>query len=103
MIYDRLTDELVCRIFGWRLAPGRYLKTGRSWETRHNFAPFKKLDHAFRLLDAAAAEYSLVADKEGNFTANVCVQGRAGKATGECKARTITLALAAALRLEVPK
>ena len=103
MIDDRLTDELVHRVFGWRLAPGRYLKTGRSWEPRHSFAPFKQLEHAFRLLDVAATAYRLTVAKGGLFTAEVTVEGRTGKATGSAKARTITLALVAALGLEIPQ
>ena len=30
MTDDLLTDELAARVMGWRLAPGRYIKAGRS-------------------------------------------------------------------------
>jgi ribosomal protein S5 len=100
---DRLVQELACRVFGWRLAPGRFLKSGRSWETRHRFKPLKSLDDAFRLLDVAATEYSLSGARGGSFTAVVRVGNREVKVTGKSKARAISLALAEALELEFPQ
>lgn len=101
---DRLTDELARRVLGWRVSPGRFLTSGRSWEPRYRFEPLKQLEHAFRLLDRAATAYTLTVGKGGDiFTAEVTVEGRTGKATGPAKARTITLALAAAIGLEIPR
>jgi hypothetical protein len=99
---DRLTDKLVGRILGWRLAPGRYIKSGRSWIPRSRFRPLVDIRDAFRLLDAVTADYSLVARRGGPFIAEVRLDGRVGKAFGASKARTITIALADALGFARP-
>ncbi len=98
---ERLTDELACRVLGWRAAPGRFIKSGRSWTPRHRFAPLTRLDDAFQLLDRIATAYTLSTVKNDRFTAEVQVGAHAGKASGEPKARTVTIALARALGLEV--
>jgi hypothetical protein len=94
---ERPADQLICRALGWRLGPGRYIKPGRSWTPRSKFRPLVDLKDAFRLLDAVTGDYSLGAAKGGVFTAQVSVAGRVGKATGEPKARAISLAIARAL------
>ena len=101
MTDERLTDELAARVLGWRLAPGRYIKSGRGWTPRSKFRPLVDLKDAFRLLDRVSNDYSLLARPGGVFTARVRLDGRAGKATGEPKARAISLAVARALGLEV--
>jgi hypothetical protein len=98
---ERLTDELAIRIMGWRLAPGRYIKPGRSWIPRSKFRPLVDVRDALRLVDAVTHDYSLVAAPESTFTARVCVAGRTGKAVGEPKARAICLALARALEIQM--
>lgn len=55
---------------------------------------------AFQLLDAAANRYSLSRDRNGVFGTSVQIGGRRGKASGEPKARSITIAVARALGLE---
>jgi hypothetical protein len=97
---DRLTDELVCRVMGWRVAPGRFIKAGQSWTPRHRFAPLIRLDDAFQLLDRVATGCKLTMVKGGRFVAEVQVGTHVGKASGERKARTVTLALARALEVD---
>jgi hypothetical protein len=99
---DRLTEALAERVLGWKVAPGRFIKSGRTWMPRWRFAPLKNLEHAFALLDQAADTCTLAITKSGTFSAEVRVGGRIGKASGEPKARTITVALARALGIAVP-
>jgi hypothetical protein len=101
-VTDRLTDELVSRVMDWRIAPDRYLKPGRSWIPKWRFNPLQRLDDAFQLLDHTGGAYTLAADSKGVFTAEVRIRSEIGRATGDVKARTITLAIARALKLEVP-
>ena len=64
------------------------------------FRPLVELADAFRLLDHAAAHYTLTGNGS-TFAAEVQIGSGKGKAVGGEKARTITLAAARALRLEV--
>ena len=98
---ERLADELVTRAFGWRKAPGRYIMAGRSWISESSFRPLTDVRDALRVLVALTEDYSLAAIPGGTFTAQVRVAGRTGKATGEPKARTICMALAEALGIQV--
>lgn len=102
MTEDRLTDELVRRVMGWRVAPDRFIKSGRKWMPRWRFAPLTSLEHAFDLVDRAASTYTISRNKVGTFEADVRVGRRIGKASGNPKARTITIALARALGLTLP-
>jgi hypothetical protein len=95
----RLTEHLACKVMGWKMAPGRFIKSGRSWIPRWRFRPLEDLGDAFQLLDAAASQYKLVFLQGRPFTAEVRAQGRIGRAFGESRARTITLAVARALQL----
>jgi hypothetical protein len=97
----RLTDELARRVMGWRVAPGRFIKSGRGWIPRWRFDPLSRFDDAFLLLHHAAASYRLVKAQRGLFTAVVQVSGRTGTASGAPKARTITVAIARSLGIEV--
>jgi hypothetical protein len=99
---DRLTEALAAQVLGWKAAPGRFLKSDRGWTPTWRFAPLTNLEDAFDLLDHAASTYKLATDKGGSFSAEVRVGRRTGKASGEPKARTITIALAHALGLELP-
>ncbi len=99
---DRLTESLAVKVLGWRTAPGRFIKSDRAWTPSWRFAPLTNLEQAFDLLDHAASSYTISTNKEGGFEAEVRVGGRTGKASGKPKARTITLALANALGLELP-
>jgi hypothetical protein len=98
---QRLADELVQRTLGWRPAPDRYVKPVRGWTPRSKFRPLEDVRDALRLVDAVTRDYSLVVSPNSPFTAHVKLAGRTGKATGEPKARSICLALAQALGLEV--
>lgn len=61
------------------------------------------LEHAFELLDHAASAYTLTTNSRGGFEAEVHVGAHIGRASGEPKARAITIALAQALGLETPE
>jgi hypothetical protein len=94
--------ELAERILGWKVCPDRFIKSGRTWIPKHRFRPLARLEEAFLLLDRTAGSYTL-SSVRGLFTAEVRVGNRTGKATGEPKAKTITLALAQALGIEAPR
>jgi hypothetical protein len=99
---DELTALLAERVMGWKAAPDRFMKPGRSWIPRWRFQPFEELEDAFQLLDRAAESFRLTSDNRRGFTAEVHVGGRHGMASGVCKARMITTAIALALGLEDP-
>src|SRR5690242_18854729 len=97
---DRLTEKLAAQVLGWKAVPGRFIKSGRSWIPRWRFQPLAELADAFQLLDRAAHHYTLTRDGR-TFTAEIRAGSGRGIASGELKARTITLAVARALGLEV--
>jgi hypothetical protein len=97
-----LTEELACQVMGWRATPDRFIKSGRSWIPKWRFAPFTRLEDAFRLLEASASSYTLRASSRGVFTAEVSVASRTGWASGQSKATIITVAVARAIGLDVP-
>jgi hypothetical protein len=101
MTNDQITAALVECVLGWRHAPGRFLKPGRSWTPRSRFNPFTRLEDAFMLLERAGSTWVLSFGPDRVFTAQVGVGGRVGTASGEPKARVITLALCKALAIEV--
>lgn len=97
----RVVDALVTKVLGWRTAPDRFIKPGRSWTPRSRFNPFVRLDDAFLLLDRVGGRYVLAAGADQTFEAVVRIGSRVGKASGEPKPRTITRALCQALAIEV--
>ena len=98
----QLTDMLAERVMGWRLAPGRYIKSGRGWVPRWRFRPTEKLEDAFRLFEPAAPQkYSLSGDDKGNIHVLVRIAGAQGKARGTSTPLAITYAIARALGIEV--
>jgi len=101
MTSDQLTAELVELVLGWRAAPDRFIKPGRSWIPRSRFKPLVRLEDAFLLLDRAGGRFVLSVGEDGAFNAEVRVGERIGKATGEPKARAITVAISRALGIEV--
>jgi hypothetical protein len=101
MTDERLTDELAVQGMGWRPGPDRYLKSGRSWIPRWRFQPLVSLADALELLDHTAQKYSLSGSQHGPFTARVQIGSCTGKVSGESKARTIALAVATALEINV--
>jgi hypothetical protein len=103
MTEQALTDILAERVMGWKVAPDRFIKSGRGWLPKWRFAPLSRLDDAFELLDRSASTYRLERTGRDAFAVEVQCDGRVGKASGEPKARVITLAVARALGLEVPQ
>jgi hypothetical protein len=99
----QLIDELASRVMGWKVASGRFVKPSRSWIPKWRFAPLERLEDAFLLLDTSRATFTLARNATGVFTASVRLAQRLGEASGEVKARTITLALARALGIEVDR
>ena len=97
---ERLKEELAIRVLGWQAGPDRFIKTGRSWIPKWRFKPFARLDDAFSLLDRTGGIYTLAVEANGVFTAEVRIGNRVGRASGDPKARTITLAICRALDLE---
>ena len=96
----RLTDELA-RSMGWRPFANRFLANGRDWIARSHFQPLAILDHAFQLLEKISRDYSIVNSPTAGFIVEVRLSGRVGRAAGEPKARTISLALARAIGLDL--
>jgi hypothetical protein len=101
MTDERLTDELAVRGMGWRLAPGRYLKSGRCWIPRSRFQPLADVRDAFRVLEAVTDHYSLHAKPGGAFAVEVRLGGRIARAEGKLRARTISLAVARVVGIKV--
>ncbi len=98
---SRLTEALALQVFGWRSAPGRFLKPGRGWVAKSRFNPFERIEHAVQLLDQASERYILSCTHgRVSFSAEVTIGARTGSARGELKARTITVAIARALGME---
>jgi hypothetical protein len=92
-VTDRqLADALAERVLGWRPAPDRYIKSGRSWITRSRFRPLTDIRDALRLADALTKDYSLLANP-GGFTAEVRHSGRIGRATARNQTRAVSLAV----------
>jgi hypothetical protein len=97
---DHLTALLVEAVLGWKAAPDRFIKPGRSWTPRTRFKPLTCLNDAFKLLKEARADYQVIRTRNGKFTASVRVGSGRGHAEGTAEARTIIVALAEALGLE---
>jgi len=94
---ERLTEKLATQLLGWKSAPDRFIKPGRSWTPRSRFKPLVRLEDAFLLLDRAGGTYVLSVGPDGVFRAEVRVGERIGKATGGPKARAIAVAISRAL------
>lgn len=90
---DELTARVVEAVLGWKASPDRFIKPGRSWTPRSRFKPLNRLEDAFLLLDSAGCKFVLSVGSNGVFAAEVRIGDRTGNATGESKARTITLAI----------
>jgi hypothetical protein len=100
MTDEQLTDALA-RYQGWRPFPNRFMTDGRDWIARHQFRPLAVIDHAFRLLERITRDYSIKNTPAHGFSVEVRLPGSVGRAVGEPKARTISLAIALALKLDV--
>jgi uncharacterized protein YcbX len=101
MTPNELTGLLAEQVMHWTVAPGRYLMANRRWMSEWRFQPMKKLEDAFRLLDAAdPEEYSISARRDAAFTVRVQIGGITGEASDTSKARAITYAVARSVGLE---
>lgn len=98
-----VSEHLVRQLLGWKVAPDRFIKSGRSWIPKWRFNPLERLEDAFLLLDHANATYTLSVGSDRVFVAEVRISNQIGKATGQAKARTITLAIALALGIETER
>jgi hypothetical protein len=97
---QRATEELARRVMGWRTAPDRFIKSNRSWIPCWRFQPFTEMASAFELLDRASDWYTITC-KGGAFSVEVRAGRCAGRASGDCLARTIALAVAQTVGLEI--
>ena len=101
MTTPELTALLAEQVMRWTVAPGRYLMGHRRWIPAWRFEPTKRLEDAFRLLDAADPdEYSIHARRGSGFSVRVKITGTAGEACDTSKPRAITFAVARAVGLE---
>ena len=98
---DRITRELAQTVMGWRIAPGRFLKSGRGWLPLWRFQPLKRLDHAMDLLNQSTDDYTITSGKNGSTRVVVRVGNRIGVAEDQSKARAITHAVARSFGIEV--
>ena len=101
MCSEQLTGLLAERVMGWSVGPDRFMTGNRAWMPRWRFTPLTNLEDTFALLDASGCAYTLSANTKGSFEAEVRVSGCVGKVSGVPKARTITIALARALGLDL--
>lgn len=92
-----LINDLAREVMTWKVCPDRFLKAGRIWIPKWRFQPFVRLEDAFLVLDKTGGTYELSGNAHGVFTAEVRIGERIGTATGEPKARAITLAVCRAL------
>lgn len=102
MTDERLTDQLAACVMGWKRGRDRYVKAGRGWIPSWRFRPLVVLADAFHLLDRAAHHYTLTRNGH-TITVKVRTDSGQGIASGEQMARTMTLAVARALGLEVDR
>lgn len=98
-----LIDQLVQKVMQWQVTPDRFIMSGRSWMPRWRFQPLNNLENAFELLQMAATSFTLATSPDGDFTARVQVGDRIGIAAGEPKAAVITVAVARAIGIHIPK
>jgi hypothetical protein len=99
---EDLTTLLARRVMRWGVAPDRFLTGKRRWMPRWRFAPTKRLEDAFRLLEAAGTQkYTMGREGRGLFWARVQIGHTTGRARDLSKPRAITLAVARALQIHV--
>ena len=102
MTSEHLTAILVERVMGWSVAPDRFLMGNRRWIPRWRFRPEQNLSDAFQLLDAARpAHYAMGSDVPGEFWARVGIGNAMGEARHSSRAQAISLAVAAALGIDI--
>ena len=101
MNVEKLTARLAEQVMGWRVGPDRFITGNRSWLPKWRFNPLQRLEDAFMLLDHSKSGRYVISKTGGDFQVEVECDGKIGRATGDSKPRTITLALARSLGLEV--
>jgi hypothetical protein len=97
---ERLTERLAAEVLGWRAAPDRFIKSGKSWSPRWRFQPFSELSSAFELLNHVTEHYSITC-KRKVFNVEARIGKSRVKASGQNLARTITTAVAESFGLKV--
>ncbi len=101
MTTTELTALLAQRVMRWTVHLGRYQMENRRWAPAWRFQPTKRLEDAFRLLDAAdPEEFTINFHRGGAVTVRVQIRGTMGHASDTSKARAITYAVARAIGLE---
>jgi hypothetical protein len=98
---NMLIDRLALQVMHWRVGPDRFITGNRSWLPKWKFDPLDRIEHAFMLLDEGRPSRYAISRVGAVFQVEVECDGKIGRATGDAKARTITLALARSLGLEV--
>ena len=96
-----LIDRLALQVLHWRIGPDRFVTGNRSWLPKWRFNPLQRLEDAFMLLDHSKSVRYVISQTGGTFQVEVEHDGKIGKAAGKSKPRSITLALARSLGLEV--
>ena len=97
----QLVDRLAQQVLRWTVARDRFLLGNRGWIPRWKFSPCERLNDAVKLLDGAAPTSYAIIRTNGQFQVTVDVEGNVGRASGQSRPRTIVLALARSLGLEV--
>src|SRR5690349_16601373 len=102
MTSDQLAAVLAARVMGWTVAPDRFLMGKRSWIPRWRFQPWKCLENALDLLDAAKPDRcSMVRDRGFDWSVTIAIGDSLGSAQDPSPARAITLAVAQAVGVDV--
>ena len=99
---QNLTGHLAELALGWRVTPDRFLIGARSWIPRWRFDPLQRLEDAFLLLDHNKSVRYVISQKDGKCQVEVEHNGRIGRASSDCKARAIVLALARSIGVLAP-
>ena len=99
----RLTVLQAERVMGWTAKRNRFNTEGGGWTPAWRFQPLRRIEDAFKLLEAAdPEEYSIDARRGGIVTARVHLAAGTGEAHAFSRARAITHAVARAIGLDVP-
>lgn len=103
MTNDQLAAILAERVMGWTVGPERFMMGGRRWIPRWRFQPANRLEDAFRLLGQVAPKDYATGAEGGGFWARVRLDEGSGEARDSSQARAITLAVARAVRIDIPE
>jgi hypothetical protein len=98
---QRLTDELALKVLGWRPAPDRYLKPGRSWTPRAKFQPLKSIDDAFRLLERVTGNYLITKGLDQEVLVEIRLKNRVERSVGRNTARAVCFAVAKVVGIDL--